>query len=145
MRAVLAVFAASTALVAPSAALAAAPADAAPHDPALAELAERMSDPAEQERMAGMVEALGDVLLGLPVGHMANAVTEAAGEEELRADPRATLGQLAGPNSAALPAKLADRVPHMMGMVAGMAEEIDALRPALARMRQTLRESASPR
>lgn len=139
MRKTLVALALTTAIVAPQAAFASEP----EADRGMAELADRLSDPAEQKRVAATVHVLGEVLLGLPVGQMANAVAEAAGEEEFRANPRATLGEMAGPGSRQVPAKVAERVPHMMGMLAEMVEGMEAMRPALSGLGKTLRERAS--
>ena len=139
MRKTLVALALTTAIVAPQPAFAKEPGA----DNGMAELAERLGDPAEQDRVAATVHVLGEVLLGLPVGQMANALAEAAGDEDFQADPRATLGELAGPGSRQVPAKVAERVPQMMGMLAGLVEGMEAMRPALADLSKTLRERAS--
>ena len=128
----------SSALILSSpAALAAQEAEAA--DGAMDTLAEKLSDPAEQERMAGMVEAMSHVLLSLPVAPLMEAMAEATGEEPAAVDPDATLGELAGPGAERVPEEIADKLPQMMGMMAGMARSFEALKPMLETMAEAVR------
>ncbi|WP_427969778.1 hypothetical protein [Altererythrobacter sp.] len=109
-------------------------------DSRVADLSDRLSDPEEQERIAGMVDAMGEIFLAMPVGPMMEALSEATGEDGPDVDRNATVRDLAGPGADRLPAEIADKVPHMMGMMAAMARSMDAMRPMLEAMGQSLRE-----
>lgn len=106
----------------------------------VANLSDRLSDPAEQERIAGMVDAMGEILLAMPVGPLMEALSEATGEDGPDIDRNATVRDLAGPRADRLPAEIANKVPPMMGMMGAMARSMDAMRPMLDAMRQSLRE-----
>lgn len=104
------------------------------------ELVERLEDPAEQQRVAGMLGAMGEVLLSLPIGPMMEAMAKATGDPDPDVDPSTTVRDLAGPEAEDLPEEIADKVPQMMGMMAGMVEGLDAMRPMLEAMAETMRE-----
>ena len=97
----------------------------------LGALADRLSDPAEQDRIAGMAAAMGDVLMALPVGPLIDAAARASGEEHSGMAPDATLGDLAGPDADRVTGEIAQSVPMMMGMLAGMADSAESMRPML--------------
>jgi hypothetical protein len=112
-------------------------------DPALNELSDRLSDPVEQQKLAAMVGALGEVLMQLPVGQLAEAMErsapEAMGDAVPKIAPDATLRDLAGRDGAQkMQAEISDKVPMMMGMMAGLVEGLDAMRPALRDMAKTM-------
>ncbi len=128
-------------IIAASALALAAPLPALAQDeasPAMAELSDRLSDPVEQEKLATMVGAMGEVLMELPVGPLVNAMAKAAPEGSGMAKPDiapdATMRDLAGPGAERMQDEIADKVPVMMGMLAGLVEGLDALRPALKEM-----------
>lgn len=105
-------------------------------DESLSELAKTLADPGEQQKMAAMIGAVGEVLMQLPVGPLAEAMTQAVPEEMAPDMPEiahdATLRDLAGPSSARrMQAEIADKVPVMMGMLAGLAKGAETMRPAL--------------
>ena len=108
-------------------------------EPEMGELVDRLEDPAEQERLAAMLGTMGEVILALPVGPMMEAVATARGEDPAYVDRDATVGDLAGPEAERLPGEMANKVPQMMGMMAGMVESIDAMRPMLEAMANTFR------
>ena len=111
-----------------------------PVETSASDLADRLSDPAEQERLAGMFAALGEIMLELPVGPMLEATTRAAGEDAPDIDRDARLRDLAGPEAERLPEEISEKVPQVMGMMAGMAEGIETMRPLLEAWAETMRE-----
>ena len=137
MRALTLAAASALALSAPTALLAQ---DEAVPDASATALADRLSDPAEQERMAGMLEAMGHILLNLPIGQLVGSVAEAAGEDSSSFDRDATLAEMAGPKAEEVPGEIAERVPQMMGMLAGLMHGLEELRPALEQMSDVMRE-----
>lgn len=136
MRAIIFAAASALALATPATAMAQEP----PAETGVSELADRLNDPAEQERLAGMFAALGEIMLELPVGPMLEATAKAAGEDAPDIDRDARLRDLAGPEAERLPQELSEKVPEMMGMMAGMAEGIETMRPLLEAWAQTMRE-----
>ncbi len=102
-------------------------------------LVERLEDPAEQEKLASMLGAMGEIVLALPVGQMVGPMAEATGKAPSIA-PDATVRDLAGPDAEALPGQIEDKVPQMMGMMASLIEGMDAMRPMLKEMSRTMRE-----
>lgn len=111
-----------------------------PVETSASELSDRLSDPAEQERLAGMFAALGEIMLELPVGPMLQATARAAGEDAPDIDRDARLRDLAGPEAERLPEEISEKVPQVMGMMAGMAEGIETMRPLLEAWAETMRE-----
>ena len=104
------------------------------------EPADRLSDPDEQEKLATMVGAMGDVLLSIDVGPLLDAMAKATGEELPAADENATLRAMAGPGADRIQDEIADKVPVMMDMMSGMVEGFEAMRPALEEMSDRMRE-----
>ena len=94
-------------------------------------LTDKLGDPAEQERLAGMVEAMGYMLMQMPIGPLADAVGNVTGEPVEVDNPDARLADYAGPRAQEIPSQIADRVPQMMGMLAQMGVSAQKLAPAL--------------
>lgn len=113
--------------------------EAVPDDHAMETLADKLSDPAEQERLTGMVEAMSHVLLSMPVAPLMEAMAEATGGEPGEVDPDATLGELAGPGAERVPEEIADKLPQMMEMMAGMAKSFESLKPMLESMSDVIK------
>lgn len=117
-------------------------------DPGMTALAETLSDPLEQQKMAAMVGAVGEVLMQVPVGPLIDAVSRAV-PDQAAADmpaiaPDATLRDLAGRDKARLiQAEIADKVPDMMAMLGGLVKGMEAMRPALADMSRQLQSQLS--
>lgn len=137
-------------LVAATAALAAAtpatlaaqeavPDEAEMPEDSLSTLAEKLDDPVEQERLATMMGAMGEALMALPVGPMMQAMERATGEDAPDVAPDTTLGELAGPDAERLPGEIAEKLPEMMGMMAGMADTFEAMVPMMEAMAETMR------
>lgn len=106
----------------------------------LAPLAERLADPAQQQALAQTLSTLSQVLLDLPLAPLARAAAQAAGEDPAAVDPQLTLRQMS-PDAERVPDELADRVPQMMGAMAGMAEGMQAMLPALRQMADRMEEA----
>lgn len=106
---------------------------------ALSTLSEKLEDPAEQERLATMMGAMGEALMALPVGPMMQAMERATGEDAPDVAPDTTLGELAGPDAERLPGEIAEKLPEMMGMMAGMADTFEAMVPMMEAMAETMR------
>ena len=115
------------------AALASAPAVAEEprRDSDMEALTDKLGDPAEQERLAGMVEAMGYMLMQMPIGPLADAFGNVTGEPVEVDNPDARLADYAGPRAQEIPSQIADRVPQMMGMLAQMGVSAQKLAPAL--------------
>ena len=103
--------------------------DAEP-DTDLAPVIAQMSDPAFQDTMAVMIGSLGEVLLDMTIGPLAEAV-ERAGGEPTGYGPDARVRDVAGPDAQDLPAELAARTPQMMDAASGMARSLEAMMPVL--------------
>jgi hypothetical protein len=112
-----------------------------------ARISEKLSDPVTQERMSQSLAVMSEVLLDLPLAPFLRSVAEMAGEDPADVDPDLTLRQMS-PDAERVPAEIADKLPRMMGAMAGMAEGFGAMMPALrdmaARMEQAIEEAAPP-
>lgn len=110
---------------------------------AASRFADRLGDPETQEKLAETVQALGHILLDLPLAPLADAMADAgvAAADEIPND--ATLRQLA-PEAEHFPDEIAERLPEMMGTMASMAEGLEAMLPALRDMARKI-EDALPR
>lgn len=119
---------------------AAASAQEAGDDSAMAAMAERMNDPEFQAEMALTMQAMGEILLDMPVGPLLEATAEAAGEEARKIDPDTTLRQMA-PGAARVPEAIAEQTPRMMRAMSGMARGLERMRPALRAMARRMAEA----
>lgn len=127
-----------------TAALAAAPAVAAPPvpaDPALDRVAKTLADPARQQALARAAGAMAEVLLDVPLAPIIGPLAEAAGEDPRKVEPDATLRKVA-PGAADAPRQIERTLPRAMGAMAGMsgafAGLLPQLREAVERMRDAL-------
>lgn len=130
----------SLALAAPAAALLMPLPAQASHDSELGPVIESLSDPERQQAMAQTLSTLSQMLLDLPLAPMARAVAQAAGEDPDLVDPQMTLRHLS-PDAERVPEELSDRVPEMMGAMAGMAQGMEAMLPALRQMAERMEQS----
>ncbi|XUU61209.1 hypothetical protein ACRAQ6_02755 [Erythrobacter sp. HA6-11] len=103
-------------------------------------LVEQLSDPEQQERASDMVGSLSELMLALPIGKFINAAQEATGEEAADIAEDATVRELIGEEADELPSQISERVPQMMGLLAGLVEGLDEMRPALMELGETMRE-----
>lgn len=117
-------------------------------DTGMSELADKLSDPFEQQKMAAMVGAVGEVLMQVPVGPLVEAVSRAV-PEDTGADmpevaPDATLRDLAGASGARqMQVEIAEKVPVMMGLLAGLVKGAETMRPALKDIGRQLQQQLS--
>lgn len=107
----------------------------APASAAIAQLA----DPASQQQAAMMVQAMGDILLAMPAAPLLDAARQMAGEDLAQnVDPDARVSDLIGADARDAPAKLAERIPAMMGAMASLAGAFEQLAPQLRDLAQRM-------
>jgi hypothetical protein len=106
-----------------------------------ARIADTLRDPALQEGMAAGIAAASEALLDVPLAPLARAVAEAAGDDPREVDPNLTLRQVS-PEAENVPAEIHDKLPRVMGamagMAGGMADMIPALREAVERVKDAV-------
>ena len=103
-------------------------------------LADQLADPALQGSMSDAIGALSEALLDMPVAPIAR-VMDAMGDPDARyIDPRATVGDLAGPDARRMPREVARKVPQMMGAMAEMSDAIAAMTPQLEEIGRRMRD-----
>lgn len=106
-----------------------------------------LSDPRTQERLADSAAAMGDALLDVPVAPLMRAAAQMAGEDPDAVPPDTTLRQVS-PEADRLPSEIHDKLPRMMGAMAGMAGGLEAMAPALremvARMKDAVAQAGLP-
>ena len=107
---------------------------------AAARTAETLRDPVLQQRMADGMAAATEALLDVPLAPLARAVAEAAGEDPGVVDPDMTLRRVS-PEAQDVPAQIHDKLPRMMGAMAGMAGGMSAMIPALREMADRMRDA----
>lgn len=104
---------------------------------------EAMSDPATQEQAALMAAMLVGALMEMPVGPLAEAASDMAGEDAPAIDPDARVGDLVGPDAARAPEVIAERLPEMMQAMAGMAGAFEEMLPQLRELAERLPQHLS--
>lgn len=105
----------------------------------LAAAVEAMDDPAMQEQVGLMAAMLVGAMMEMEVGPLMQAAAEMSGEEASPVDRRARVRDLLGPDLAAdAPARVAERVPQMMGAMATMAGAFERMLPELRSMAERL-------
>ena len=119
-------------------ALAPGPALAEPGD--VARVAEELSDPVRQARMAAAAEAATTAVLDIPVGPLMRAAKTIAGENPEWVDPDLRVGDLVDPETADAPYELAHRLPRAMATLAGAAATLEAMLPELRAMGDRIAE-----
>lgn len=123
---------------------AAASAQDAPEDGEMTAMAETMNDPATQAEMALTMQAMGEILLDMPVGPMMEAMAEMgaemAGAQARKIDRDATLRRMA-PDAGQLPARIAEHTPRMMRAMGAMARGMAAMTPAMRNMARQMEET----
>lgn len=120
------------------------PAPAVAQDAALADLGERMRDPAQQRETALMAQALTEIMLDMPIAPLAQAAAEMAGEKAATIDPDLTLRKLA-PEAGQASEALGRNLPRAMAAVGAMAETTARMAPALRDMAARMRAMMPPR
>lgn len=100
----------------------------------LADAAATLDDPMMQEQAGMMAAMMVGALLEMRVGPLAEAMAEIAGEDAPAIDPDARLADMVGPEAAEAPARVAERVPQMMGAMASLAGAFEEMLPQLREM-----------
>lgn len=108
-------------------------------------IAERLSDPLLQDTLASSIAIMGRVLMDMNVAPMMRAMAQATGDDPDYVDPDTTVGDIAGPDARYAPEEMAERVPEVMGTMAGMAEGMEAMVPAMRDMAEQIRRSIPAR
>lgn len=106
---------------------------------AAGELADRLSDPIEQERLADTLAVMSEILLDLPIAPLARAMEDATGGPIGDVDPDTTLRSLAGPDADRVPGELERHVPQAMDAMAGVADSVAVMSPMLREMAERMR------
>ena len=114
-------------------------------DPDAPRLAERLEDPLVQDTVASSIAIMGRVLMDLNVAPMMRAMAQARGDNPAYVDPDTTVGDIAGPDARYAPEEMAQRVPEVMGSMAGMAAGLEEMVPALRYMAEQVRRSLPAR
>ena len=107
-------------------------------------LAEELSDPVRQERLATAAESMTEAMLAVPVAPLLRAAAVMAGQDPEYVDPDLRVGDIAGPEAADMPREFATRVPQMMGAMAGLAAAFGQMMPEFRELGRQL-EDAMPR
>ena len=105
-----------------------------------ARMSAKLSDPQTQERMSQSLSVLSEALLDLPLAPFLRSMAEMAGENPDAVDPDLTLRRMS-PEAERVPEEIADKLPRMMGAMAGMAEGFGAMMPALREMAARMSEA----
>ncbi|AXK41613.1 hypothetical protein [Erythrobacter aureus] len=117
---------------------------AGPTNAPLAALGEQMHDPERQRDMALMLRAMTEVLLDMPIGPLAEAAAEMAGEDVRPIDPDMTLRQMT-PEADRIGDEVSRNVPRAMQAAGSMAEGLAAMTPLLREMAERFREAMPER
>jgi hypothetical protein len=122
-----------------------APLPAVARDETSAEMARRLSDPANHVAAAVALTAISEALLDMRIEPLRRAAAAMGGDlgEDLPSDAR--LRDLAGPEARALPGEIGRRVPEAMGAAAGVANAFEAMLPELRAMAERLKDAVPPR
>jgi hypothetical protein len=117
-----------------------APASALAAESETARVAEQLTDPVVQERMAAAAEVMTEAVLSMPAGPLLRAAETMAGRDPENVDPDLRVGDLVGPEAADAPREFAHRLPQMMGALATMAATMEAMLPELRAMGDRIAE-----
>jgi len=117
-----------------------APAPALAAESESARIAEELTDPVVQERMAAAAEVMTEAVLSMPAGPLLRAAETMAGRDPEKVDPDLRVGDLVGPEAADAPREFAHRLPQMMGALATMAATMEAMLPELRAMGDRIAE-----
>jgi hypothetical protein len=78
----------------------------------------------------------------MKVAPLAKAMEQMGNRETARSIPRnATLADLAGPEARRMPREISQKVPMMMGAMAGMSEAMEAMLPQLEAMAEKMKNA----
>ncbi|WP_114520823.1 hypothetical protein [Altererythrobacter sp. ZODW24] len=118
-----------------------APLPALAQDSELSDAAATLSDPATQQMAAVTLSALLEALLDMPTAPLVDAMANIDPDIADAVDDAETLGQLAGPDAADMPAMVREELPQAMTMMGGMATGLEAMLPALKEMAEQFERS----
>jgi hypothetical protein len=131
-----------------------APMPAMAREKGISEAVAKLNDPRTQSMIAGTMATMMQALMNMKAAPfvqmmdgMEGAMERATGEKTderqsaRNIDPDATLGDLAGADARAMPQEMAEKVPAMMGAMAGMAGSMEAILPELEAMAKQLKKS----
>lgn len=118
-------------------------ADSGAADHALARAADAMSDPARQQQVAAMAQAVMGAMMEMPVAPLMRAAASMSGEEAEDIDPDLRLADVAGPDARASAGQIADRVPAMMQTLAAFTYAFDGVLPQLREAMEKAAQSAA--
>lgn len=108
----------------------------------MAEVADRIDDPALHDGVAAAVEGVTDSIMRLPVGRFADAIERARpGTVDRRLPHDARVGDLAGRDAGYLSQELGERSREAMGMMGGFARAMAAMMPEFEKMSREMEES----
>jgi hypothetical protein len=110
-----------------------------------ARLAEELRDPARQQQMAAMAQAMTGALLEMPAAPLLRAAREMAGEDPEAIDPDLRIGDVVDPRTAAAPEAFAAQLPRMMSAMAGFAGALEGMLPRLAEVGARMRRDGPER
>lgn len=105
-----------------------------------ARMAEELSDPARQQQIAAAIEAMTATMLEMPAAPLLRAAATMAGKDAEDIGPDVSVGDLMGPEAAAAPRELVDRLPAMMSAMAIFATSFEAMLPELRAMGDRMAE-----
>ena len=84
---------------------------------------------------------MSEMLLSMKVAPLAKAMEQMGDREGARKVARSeTLADLAGPEARRMPRAMAEKVPAMMGAMAGMTEAMGAMLPQLEEMAEKMKD-----
>ena len=125
--------------------LALAPLPAAAQEEETADIARRLSDPANQIAATVALTAITEALLDIRVEPLRRVLATLGDGRADDLPPDARLRDLAGPEAQDLPGEIGRRVPQAMGTAAGAASAIEDLLPELAATAERLRRAVPQR
>lgn len=106
------------------------------------DITRRLEDPMTQYMVAGAIAAMGKSLLDMPIEPFVRAIRSAGGTDAVRdLPPDARLGDIAGPEADELPGKVMERVPRMMGSMAGISGAFEDLMPEIEAMARRMKDA----
>lgn len=105
-------------------------------------IAGALGDPVVQAQAAAVAGALAGAVLDTPIAPLARAAKAMEGQNPDYVDPDLRVGDVVGPAAAEAPRVIAERLPQMMGAMAGMSDAIADLIPRLAAIGEQARAAA---
>jgi hypothetical protein len=131
-----------------------APAPAMARERSMGDAVRQLNDPALQQTLATAMASLTQAMMGMKMAPFANAMKsmgktmgksmgdkDMASDMDMDMDPDATLGDMMGPEGRDMPRQLSEKVPAMMGGMAGMAGAMEQMLPQLQAIGKQLQKS----